>query len=76
MVTHFAWVLDVDEDCASIGCLANACDLAARWAHQESGDLLGSDVGHEHLVVALVDEVTCVGKAAICLNPEAALVSS
>ena len=72
LVGRLTRMLDVDEHGATVGCPANACDLAASGAYQETGDFLGGDVGHQHLVVALVGIVTCIGVLTIRLNPETA----
>ena len=68
-----AGVLDVDEHGAAVRGPAHTSHFAAVRAHQEAGDFFGGDVGHQHLVVALVDVITGVGKAAIGLDPQSAL---
>jgi hypothetical protein len=72
MAAELTGVLDVDEHGLAIRCPANARDLAARRAHQEAGDIFGGDVGYQHLVIALVQEVAFIGSASIGLDPKTA----
>jgi hypothetical protein len=48
----FAGVLDVDEECVSVGSAGDAGDFGAAWGGEEAADLPGRGVGGQEGVVA------------------------